>query len=45
MPVARGRIAKDQPGQEVVLDRLLDLLLVTALPTWFFRAKANHRTG
>lgn len=28
-------IAKDDPGQDVVLDRLLDLLLVAALREWF----------
>ncbi|MFC0601798.1 AraC family transcriptional regulator [Streptomyces palmae] len=28
-------IAKDRPGQEVVLDRLLDLLLIAALRAWF----------
>ena len=28
-------IAKDDPGQDVVLDRLLDLLLVEALRAWF----------
>lgn len=27
-------ITKDEPGQELVLDRLLDLLLVTVLRTW-----------
>ncbi len=26
---------RDEPGQEVVLDRVLDLLLVTALRDWF----------
>lgn len=33
-------IARDEPGQEVVLDRLLDLLLVSVLRTWF--ADAAH---
>jgi AraC-like DNA-binding protein len=33
-------IVKDQPGQEVVLDRLLDLLLVAALRAWFARPDA-----
>ncbi|GIH08704.1 AraC family transcriptional regulator [Rhizocola hellebori] len=28
-------IVKDEPGQEVVLDRLLDLLLITVLRRWF----------
>ena len=31
-------IGNDKPGQEVVLDRLLDLLLIAALRTWFARA-------
>ncbi|MGX7672267.1 AraC family transcriptional regulator [Plantactinospora sp. DSM 117369] len=34
-------IVKDEPGQEAILDRLLDLLLVTALRTWFARAEAD----
>jgi AraC-like DNA-binding protein len=34
-------IDKDQPGQKVVLDRLLDLLLVTALRSWFDRPEAQ----
>ena len=31
-------IGNDDPGQEVMLDRLLDLLLIAALRTWFARA-------
>ena len=34
-------IVKDQPGQEVVLDRLLDLLLIAVLRAWFSRAEAH----
>lgn len=34
-------IGNDAPGQEVVLDRLLDLLLIAALRTWFARAEAE----
>ncbi|MEU4807510.1 AraC family transcriptional regulator [Actinosynnema sp. NPDC023587] len=34
-------IAKDRPGQESVLDRMLDLLLVFALREWFDRPEAN----
>lgn len=30
-------IVKDDPGQEAVLDRLLDLLLISALRAWFAR--------
>jgi AraC-like DNA-binding protein len=34
-------IVKDQPGQQVVLDRLLDLLLIAALRTWFAQPDGN----
>ncbi|MFF3561576.1 AraC family transcriptional regulator [Streptomyces sp. NPDC002574] len=34
-------IVKDEPGQEAVLDRLLDLLLISALRTWFARRGAS----
>nr|WSW65403.1 AraC family transcriptional regulator [Streptomyces sp. NBC_00995] len=34
-------IARDEPGQSVVLDRLLDLLLIDALRTWFSRPGAQ----
>ena len=30
-------IVKDEPGQEAVLDRLLDLVLIAVLRTWFAR--------
>jgi len=30
-------VVRDDPGQEAVLDRLLDLLLITFLRTWFSR--------
>jgi len=33
-------IARDEPGQEAVLDRLLDLLLIAALRAWFAREEA-----
>ncbi len=33
-------MSHDRPGQEAVLDRLLDVLLVTALRTWFDRPEA-----
>ncbi|MEW1688383.1 AraC family transcriptional regulator [Streptomyces sp. NPDC091265] len=36
-----GEIARDEPGQSVVLDRLLDLLLIDALRTWFSRPGAK----
>jgi AraC-like DNA-binding protein len=34
-------IVKDEPGQATVLDRLLDLLLIAILRTWFARADAD----
>ena len=34
-------IAKDAPGQEAVLDRLLDLLLIAVLRAWFARPDAQ----
>jgi AraC-like DNA-binding protein len=33
-------LAKQEPGQEVILDRLLDLLLIDVLRTWFSRPDA-----
>ncbi|MFF1600306.1 cupin domain-containing protein [Streptomyces mirabilis] len=33
-------IVRDEPGQEVVLDRLLDLLMIAALRAWFSRPEA-----
>jgi len=34
-------ITREQPGQEAVLDRLLDLLLIATLRTWFTRPGAQ----
>jgi AraC-like DNA-binding protein len=34
-------IVRDEPGQEAVLDRLLDLLLVAVLRAWLFRHQAE----
>lgn len=34
-------VVKDEPGQEAVLDRLLDLLLIAVLRAWFARPDAN----
>jgi AraC-like DNA-binding protein len=34
-------VDRDAPGQEVVLDRLLDLVLITALRTWLARPEAR----
>lgn len=36
-----GEIVRDEPGQEAVLDRLLDLLLVTTVRTWFAGPEAD----
>jgi AraC-like DNA-binding protein len=37
VPLLATEIVKEEPGQQVVLDRLLDLLLVAALRAWFGR--------
>jgi AraC-like DNA-binding protein len=37
VPLLAAEIGKDEPGQEAVLDRLLDLLLIAALRAWFAR--------
>jgi AraC-like DNA-binding protein len=39
-PLLAEEIGKDDIGQEAVLDRLLDLLVVAALRTWFAQAEA-----
>ncbi len=39
--ILASEITRDAPGQAAVLDRLLDLLLITTLRTWFNRAEAN----
>jgi AraC-like DNA-binding protein len=36
--VVADEVGRDRPGQEAVLDRLLDLLLIDVLRTWFTRA-------
>ncbi|MFF9152782.1 AraC family transcriptional regulator [Streptomyces sp. NPDC014846] len=36
-PLLTEEIVRDEPGQEVVLDRLLDLLLISSLRAWFSR--------
>ncbi|MBO8184435.1 AraC family transcriptional regulator [Streptomyces sp. DW4-2] len=36
-----AQVVKDTPGQQMVLDRLLDLLLVSALRAWFARPEAR----
>jgi len=37
-------IAKEEPGQEAVLDRLLDLLVIAAIRSWFARPEADAPT-
>jgi AraC-like DNA-binding protein len=41
IPLLASEIAKDDAGQEAVLDRLLDLLLISALRAWFGRPDAE----
>jgi AraC-like DNA-binding protein len=40
IPLLAAEIVKDDPGQEAVLDRLLDLLLIAVLRAWFARPEA-----
>jgi AraC-like DNA-binding protein len=41
VPYLAAEIVKDDPGQEAVLDRLLDLLLISVLRVWFARPEAE----
>src|SRR6266487_1928989 len=41
IPLLADEIVKDEPGQEAVLDRLLDLLLIAVLRAWFARPEAR----
>jgi AraC-like DNA-binding protein len=41
IPLLGDEVAKDEPGQEVVLDRMLDLLLIAVLRAWFAQADAD----
>ena len=41
IPLMADEVVKDEPGQEAVLDRLLDLLLIAALRAWFDRPDAG----
>jgi AraC-like DNA-binding protein len=41
IPLLSEEIARDEPGQEAVLDRLLDLLLISVLRAWFGRPDAD----
>ncbi|WP_425828221.1 AraC family transcriptional regulator [Streptomyces fractus] len=40
-PLLAEEIVRDEPGQDVVLDRLLDLLLIASLRAWFSRPEAD----
>jgi AraC-like DNA-binding protein len=41
IPLLAAEIVKEEPGQEAVLDRLLDLLLIAVLRAWFARPEAE----
>jgi AraC-like DNA-binding protein len=41
IPLLTEELIKDQPGQHVMLDRLLDLLLIAVLRTWLARPEAE----
>lgn len=41
IPLLMDEIGRDELGQEAVLDRLLDLLVVAVLRAWFARPEAN----
>jgi AraC-like DNA-binding protein len=41
VPLLAAEIVKDEPGQEAVLDRLLDLLLIAVLRAWFSLQEAE----
>jgi AraC-like DNA-binding protein len=41
IPLLADEIGKDEPGQEAVLDRLLDLLLIAVLRAWLCRPEAG----
>jgi AraC-like DNA-binding protein len=41
IPLLGAEIGKDEPGQETVLDRLLDLVLIAVLRAWFASSQAE----
>jgi AraC-like DNA-binding protein len=41
IPYLAQEIVRDEPGQEAVLDRLLDLVLIAVLRAWFARPEAE----
>lgn len=40
-PLLDEEVSRDEPGQSVVLDRMFDLLLISALRAWFARPDAE----
>ncbi|NUT49135.1 MAG: AraC family transcriptional regulator, partial [Saccharothrix sp.] len=44
VPLLATEVGREEPGQEAVLDRLLDLLLISVLRTWFCRPEARAPT-
>ena len=45
MDMVLGEIQRDEPGQQCVLDRWLDLALITTLRAWFDRPDHTRRAG
>ena len=45
LSVLATEVGRDAPGQQAVLDRLLDLVLVAALRAWFAGRTPTRRTG
>jgi transcriptional regulator GlxA family with amidase domain len=41
MDLLAAEVSRNEPGQQVVLDRLLDLALIATLRTWFARPEAD----
>jgi AraC-like DNA-binding protein len=41
MDLLSAEVSRNEPGQQVVLDRLLDLALIATLRTWFARPEAD----
>jgi AraC-like DNA-binding protein len=41
LPLLLTEIDRDRPGQQVVLDRLLDLVVIDVLRAWFDRAESS----
>jgi AraC-like DNA-binding protein len=42
LPLLAAEVVKDEPGQEAVLDRMLDLVLIAVLRTWFARTESTR---